>query len=835
LDTVIEEESNLATTTSKKTTTKGKTKTPTKTKKVVTKTTGTVVQMDLGKALNKNMGDYSFNINLFRAFADINDGLKPVARRIAYAMHEKKLSPGGAYKKVAAVVGDVIGKYHPHGDASIVDALVKMAQGFYMNNPIVDGHGNFGSISGDEASAMRYIECRMTKYCTDLLEDIEKNAVDWKDNYDGSEIEPVRLPVKFPNLLINGSYGIGQAYISSIPPHKFGDVSDMAVKIIKNPNITLDEVANAMQPDYPTGGIIINQADLVNAYKTGLGTIKVRAKITKNKDGHLVVSQIPFMTNVGGILDKIQTSVKEEKIDGIADVIDQTNAQKGVQILIKIKKGHDPSVIENQLYKFTPLQTSLNLNLIAVDGLNFKIYNILEMFQSWIEYRRTTLKRIFNFRISKIRRRMHIIDGLLIALANIDDVVKIIKGASDRQDAQQKLIKKYKFSDIQAEAITDMKLYQLTGLNIQKLKDELKTLKVELAELSEYFSKPQKLDNFIIKELEDGKKKYDKPRRTEVTNIADEGEEAIIANTNHTVFITKQGYVKKLSLNINTQGTGGKGRSVGNMKDGDYIISAFNANNKDNVLCFTNQGRLLLVKVYEFKDTNLNAFGYLLNTYIQLRKDESVVSTLVLENEQYKNEDAYLLFVTKNGLVKRSSISHYNNVPKSGLIALKLNDDDSLVGVQFADQEYEIVIATSRGLGTRFSTSEISLTLRMSLGMKGISVDDGDRAVAFTILDEDSKTHLLVANSGGTGKRIEFISFQAQGRTKKAKIVTKLNPNEELVQILKVNDDDEVTLVGSKKMIKIKADDVPVLIRSSSPKTIFKLDKGEKVLDAISE
>jgi len=698
--------------------------------------------------------------------------------------------------------------------------------------PCVNNDQNFGSISGDEASAMRYIECKMSKYAADFLEDIEKNAVDWKDNYDQSLQEPVTLPVKYPNLLINGAYGIGQGYITSIPPHNFNDIADMTIKIIQNPSITLDEVAKEMRPDYPTGGIVINESELPSLYKSGLGTIKVRAKVSQTKEGHLLVTEIPFMTTVGNIVDKIQDVIKEEKIEGIADIVDGTNQKKGINLLIKIKKGYDAQVIENQLYKYTPLQSSLNLNLICVEGLTFRVYNVLEIFTKWIEYRRTTLKRIFNFRISKIRRRMHIIDGLLIALANIDEVVKIIKSAKDKQDSQHKLIIKYKLSEIQAIAIVELQLYKLTGLSIQQLKNELAELKIELSDLSEYFSKPEKLDKFIIKELQEGKKKYGRDHRTIYTNINDEGEEAIIANTSHTIFITKEGYVKKLSLDIGAQGTGGKGRSIGKMKDGDYIISAFNANNKDNVLCFTNQGRVLLVKVYEFRDTNLGSYGFLLNTYIQLRSNERVVSTLVLENEQYKDENAYLLFVTKNGLIKRSSISHYTTIPKSGLIALKMNEDDDLIGVKFEDQDYEIAIATKKGFGTRFKSDEVTLTLRMSLGMKAITMSD-DEVVSFTVLDDPKKTHFLVVNSLGTGKRIEITSFQTQNRTSKAKIITKLGAGEKLVGIMKVADEDEITLVGSKKMIKVKAKDISVLIRSSSPKKIFNLDKGEKVLDAM--
>lgn len=818
-----------------KNTSKGKTTTKKKVRQTTATVNSIVIQQNVSVKMKKSMGDYGTNVNLARSFANVYDGLKPVARRILYAMHERKLSPGGAYKKVASVVGDVIGKYHPHGDASIVDALVKMAQNFYVNHPIVDGHGNFGSISGDAASAMRYIECKMTKYATDFVDDIEKNAVDWKDNFDQSELEPATLPVKFPNLIYNGSFGIGQGFISSIPPHNLGETTDTAIKIIKNPNITLDEVAKSMRPDYPTGGIVINESELENAYKTGLGNIRIRAKVTQTKEGHLLVTEIPYMTTIASIEDKIQEVVRDEKIDGISGIDNQSNGKNGVRVLIKIKKGHDPSVVENQLYKFTPLQTTLNCNLIAVEGLTYRVFNILELFTKWIEYRKTTLKRIFNFRISKIRRRMHVIDGLLIALADIDTVVKIIKAAASRDEAQKKLITKYKISDLQAEAITGLRLYQLTGLNIQQLKDELVNLKNELADYSEYFAKPAKMDKYIIRELEESKKKFGRERRTTFTDIADEGEEAIIANTNHTVFITKEGYVKKLSLELGAQGTGGKGRSVGKMKENDYIISAFNANNKDNVLCFTDQGRVLLVKVYEFKDTNLNSYGYLLNTYIQLRSNEKVVSTLVLENEQYKNEDAYLLFVTRKGLIKRSSLNLYNSIPKSGLIAMKMNDGDSLVGVQFAGTDYEIVIATEGGYGARYSTDEVTLTLRNSLGMKAIAMPEGDSIISFEILDDPEKTHLFVVNTDGTGKRVALSSFNPTSRTSKAKIVTKLAPKHNLVKILKVSDNDEITIIGDKKMIKLRSENVPVLIRSSSPKKVIDLGKGDKVVDAIIE
>lgn len=672
----------------------------------------------------------------------------------------------------------------------------------------------------------------MSKYCSENLDDIEKNAVDWKPNFDGTCKEPSLLPVKYPNLIINGSFGIGQAYISSVPPHNFNEVADMAIKIIKNPNTELSEVAKAMKPDYPTGGIIINDNELEKAYTTGIGNVRIRARINVTKSNDLEITEIPYMTTVGGILNKIQDVVKDGRIDGISDIIDQTNEKNGVKVLIKVKKGYDPKVVENQLYSFTPLQSTLNLNLIAVDGLTFKTFNILELFTKWIDFRKTTLKRIFNFKMAKIRKRIHIIDGLLVCLGDIDKVIQIIKSAKDKKDAQSKLITQYKLSEIQSEAIVDLQLYRLTGLSIQQLKDEKVNLTADLTDLSEYFTCPDKLNNYIINELEEGKAKFGTERKTESITVDTENMiEAAIPNTNHTIFITKEGFVKKLSLDVKAQANGGKGRSVGKLKDKDYVISAFSSNNKDNVLFFTNKGRLFTLKTYELKDTSMNSYGFLIDTYINLKPGEKVVTTLSLPDETYKNEDAFLIFVTEKGLIKRSLLSHYSSVNKSGLIALKLNEDDNLIGVKECEEEYDVVIASANGMGTRFNSNEVTLTLRPAGGMRGINLAEGDRVVAFEVLNTDS-THLLVVDSNGNGKRIELRSFQTQSRTNKAKIISKLKPNDHLVVIEQVNEGDEITIVSTLKMIKLEVSNVPVLIRSGSPKNIFKLNAKEKVLDA---
>ena len=794
-----------------------------------------ITKKSLDELVKTNIGNYSYNINLFRSFPSIEDGMKTVQRRVLYEMGEMKLTSGVPHKKVAAIVGQVLGHTHPHGDSSVADALVKMSQDFYMSYPLCDISGNNGSISGDPAAAMRYIEGRMSKIGTSCLEDIHKNAVNWKPNFDNSSLEPETLPVKYPMLLLNGSFGIGQAYISSIPSHNFADIVELMIKVINNPNITLDEIANNLIPDYPTGGVIINKSELVNAYKTGSGNVKLRAKINTNKNGDLVVTQIPYMTTVGAILDKIQEVCKDGRIDGISDIVDQTNEKNGVRIVIKIKRGYDANTVENQLYQLTPLQSTLQLNLIAVEGTTFRQYNILELFTKWLEYRKTTLKRIFNFNMSKIRKRIHIIDGLLICLADIDNVVALIKTAKDRKDTVSKLMKQYNLSEIQAEAIADLQLYRLSNMSIKALKDEKKQLNSDLNNYTEYFTDPNKLNNLIIEQLEEGKEKYGRERLTEAIDIDNEEEvEATIPDTNHTIFVTKEGFIKKLTLDMQTNTTNCQGRSIGKMKEKDVIVSAINVNNKDNLMLFTNMGRMFILKVYDLKDTNVNSFGILINTYINLKPNEKVVSALSLTNSIMKNEDAFLVFITKNGMVKRTLLNQYKNANKSGLIAINLGKEDSLVGVRECIEGTDIIIATNKGGYSRFSTEEVSLTNRTTVGVKATNLNEGDFIVDFEVVSND-KNYAFIIDTNGQGKRIDLSTLQQQSRTNSCKMITKLKNEATLVSLKLVNDNETITVVSTNNMVKVNAEDVPVLIRSASPKPVFKLAKGDSVVDCYTE
>lgn len=803
-----------------------------------------IINREITDLARENMGSYSFNINLFRAFPSVYDGLKPVSRRIIYSMHELGLTPRKERTKVANVVGNVLGNFHPHGDAAVADALVKMGQNFYMNLTLIDGKGNMGSQSGDLPAAMRYIECRMTQYCSTFLEDIEKNAVDWTPNYDNRLFEPITLPVKYPNLIINGSYGIGQAYISSIPSHNFKDVIELTKEIIKNPdNIDLDYIAKKLRPDYPTGGIIINNDELIEAYKTGVGTVKLRAKITHDKNNNLVVTEIPYLTTIGNILDKIQEVAKEEKIVGISDIIDSSNEKNGVSILIKIKKGYDSNIIENLLYKFTPLQSSLVFNLIAVDNVTnkFKIYNILELFQNWINYRRTTLKRIFNYSISKINNRLHIIEGLLIVLNDIDTAIEIIKNSKDKQESKENILKKYKLTEIQALAVIEMQLYKLSGLSRDELINEKAKLEKELKKLTKYFSDPKALDNYIINELDEGEKLFSKERKTKCTNIDDNNIEETIPDIDYTIFITKKGYIKKVNSNsIKSQNKGGMGRSIGKLKEGDYVTTSITANNRDNLFLFTNIGKIYKIKIYDIGDLNITSNGIIINSIIPvIRNDEFIVSALAVSNdklnEYYDNENICLLFVTKNGIIKKSSFYLYKNISKSGIIALKLNKDDTVINTAFIDKDnYDIIIGTKLGMGIRYSLNDISITSRTTIGVKAMQLNDKDEIVSFEVIKNDTdKENLFLISSRGNGKKINYKGIKALKRTQKPFILTKLKRGEYLVKMVLVNDEDEITIIANTKLIKVESSKIETLLRASELKNIIKLTRDEKVLDCI--
>lgn len=801
---------------------------------------------DCGELIEKNMGIFSYNINLARAFPDIRDGLKPVARKALYStFNDLKALSNQPYKKSTRLVGEGY-KYYVHGDASFYEALIKAGQSFYINTPLIDISGNEGSISGDGPAAMRYVEMRLTKYAEENLENIHEDSVNWKNNYDDTLLEPTVLPVKYPNLLINGSYGIGQGYLSSIPPHNFTEVCDLFIEYIRNPDkVDLDYLANHLIPDYPTGGIIINKDEVIKTYKTGDGKVKIRGEIIHYNDT-LILKSIPYMQNLGNIMDKLYDAIKEEKITGVSKVTNLTNKKNGVYVEFKIKKGVDPVVVENQLYKFTPIQDTLQMNLICTmpNGLEFKIVNIKEIFDEWLLFEKTTLKRIFNYRISKVRKRIHILEAIVKVLDanNIDILYNTIRQSTDTKNTKENVMKKFKFSELQAEYVIGLNLSRLCKMGVDDYLKELTDKQEKLKEYISFFEDSNTLNEYIINILEEGKKKYGKPRKTKFTNIDLENEiEATIPNTEHLLLITHEGFIKKVEGNKKivraNYKVGLTGLSVGKIKEGDYIIQALNANNKDNLLCFTNLGRMFNLKLYNIKDSALNSYGYLFSTYLKFDKDERVVTCISLSDDEFKSEEAFLLFGTKKGMIKRSALSLYRNCTTSGLNACRLNEGDAILNVEYCNVECDIIFATKNGFGNRYSSSEISSTLRNTSGVRinAEGIAESDELVSFTTMDESLKNKkLLVITNLGFAKKVNMMVFPKKSRKNKIRTLNSNKRGEYLSKILFIDDEDMITIVSNTNIVTISAKDIALKNITDVGKKTIKLSNSEFITDVIN-
>ena len=792
---------------------------------------------DAIKTVQYRMGVYGFNVDLERAFPQVRDGLKPVQRKIIYTGIDSGFLNSKPYKKSLRFIGDG-SKYYVHGNASFYSSMMTMSQDWYTKYPTIEVHGNNGAISGDSYAAERYTESKLSKYVEDLVSDLSPESIDWQENFDSTELEPTVLPVKYPNLLLNGTYGIGQGYVSSIPSHNFGDIVDRTIKLIKNPDISIDELVKDLVPDYPTGGIIINKKDLPNMYKTGQGTIRIRGKIITDEKGNLIIKSIPYMKNTGSILDSIQSAVKDGKINGISSIEDSTNENNGINIKVVIKKGYDSRTVESQLYKFTLVQDSTTFQLICVapDALHFKYYNFKEMLEEWVKFRKVTLIRKFNSDISRLNKKIHINEGLLIALdkKNIEKIISLMRTSSTYAEIKDRLISEYGMTDIQSEYISQLKLRQLSAMGVVEIKSLTEKLKQELEEIINLLKDPECLNDWIIKELEEGRKKYDSPRKTEskdvdLNNLIEE----TIENTKHVVFVTNEGFIKKIDASkIKVQNVNGQGINTGKVKDADYNISTFYADNLDEIFLFTNKGRMFSIKTYEVKDSNLTSYGILLETLIKLKEGEKVVKCFSAKKEEFTNSDAFLLFATKNGLIKKSKLSLYSSVPKSGFCAIDLNTDDEIVSVVSAKYDMDIIVATNLGSIIRYNTDTVSSTKRMTKGVKSIILDENEKVVSMDIFSEVNNDLVVVTNKGN-GKRINMKTLSSTDRTKKTKPLTKLVTNEKVVSSFFVSEKDEITIVGSKKIIKIPANQIEILMKSNPCKKIVNLGRAEKILFAI--
>ncbi|WP_285818980.1 DNA topoisomerase (ATP-hydrolyzing) subunit A [Helicobacter bilis] len=780
--------------------------------------------------------DYSMSVIVGRALPNARDGLKPVHRRILYAMkHNLGLTSNAKYKKCAKIVGEVMGNYHPHGDTAIYDALVRMAQDFSMRLELVDGQGNFGSIDGDKAAAMRYTEAKMTKVGESMLFDIEKDTVDFVPNYDGSEKEPAILPTRFPNLLVNGSNGIAVGMATSIPPHRLDEVVDALIYRINNPQSEIEDILPLIEgPDFPTGGIIHGRQGIIEAYKTGRGRIKIRAKVhvekTKTKD-IIVVDEIPYQVNKARLFEQIDTLAKDKVVEGIAEVRDESD-KDGMRLVIELKREAMSEIVLNHLYKSSAMETTFGIILLAIEGREPKIFTLLELLDIFISHRKTIVIRRIIFELEKARARVHILEGYRIALENIDEIVALIRASENPEKAQSELMSRFSLTEIQSKAILEMRLQRLTGLERDKIENEYRELVALIAELESILRSEDKINGVIKEELLEVQKQFSSPRRTLIEENYDAIDiEDLIPNEAVVVTMSHRGYVKRVLLKTyEKQHRGGKGKISGNTHDDDFIQSFFVANTHDTIMFITNRGQLYWLKVYRIPEAGRTAIGKAVVNLIGLQDGEKIMTTITTSDF---NEDKSLVFFTKNGIVKRTNLSEYKNIRNNGVRAINLDEDDELISANIIDSSVkELFIATKEGQCIRFAADSIRDIGRVARGVIGIKFKvENDSVIAATTIkgDEDK---LLSISELGIGKQTLAGSYSTINRGGKGVIAMKLtNKTGKLVSVLSVNDSnmDLMVLTTSGKMIRVPLESIREAGRNTSGVKIVSLGNKDKV------
>ena len=781
---------------------------------------------------------YAMSVIVSRALPDARDGLKPVHRRILYGMHQLGLRSAAKYRKSALIVGDVMGKYHPHGDSSIYEALVRMAQEFSMRYPLVDGQGNFGSIDGDGAAAMRYTESRMEKITDDILSDIDKDTVDFVANYDASRKEPAVLPSKIPNLLLNGTVGIAVGMATNIPPHNLHELINAINHLLDNPEATVEDLLKYVQgPDFPTGGIIYDKEAIKQAYLTGRGSIMIRAKaeieeMSASGRFHIRVSEIPYQVNKSLLIQKMAQLVNDKIIVGISDIRDESD-REGIRVIIEMKKDAYPQKILNQLYKHTDLQTSFGYNMIALaDGLQPRLMNLQELLAVFIEHRRVVIRRRVTFERDRAMERAHILEGLVIALDNIDDVVDTIRKSETKEIARERLMKKFKLSELQAVAILEMRLQTLAGLERQKIVDELKAVKAFIDECNEILGSKAKIDNVFRQELTDIKKSYGDDRRTAVVpNAAGEfSAKDTIPNAPMIVTLTRSGYVKRLSpLQFRAQHRGGKGLKGADVRDDDEVLSILHVMNHDDLLFFTNTGRLFQMPAYELPQAGRIARGQAIVNLLQLKPEERLTAILKADLSEAK----YLFMITDRGTVKRTEVTEFQNIRKSGLIAQKLPEGENLRWVVTTDGKNEILIVSQKGKAIRFKEDDVRPMGRSAAGVYGIRLADNDRVVEAGVIRDASKSKLMVVMENGLGKMSPVTEYRFQGRggsgVKAAQLTTKTGDIIGAVVLEEGAEGDLLCISKQGQTIRMGLKDIPSRGRATQGVIVMRLDPPDKV------
>lgn len=768
---------------------------------------------DLSGEMKQSFLDYAMSVIVSRALPDVRDGLKPVHRRILYGMQELGNTPDKAYKKSARIVGDVMGKYHPHGDSAIYDAMVRLAQDFSTRYELVDGHGNFGSVDGDGAAAMRYTEARLSKIAMEMLRDINKNTIDFQENYDGSETEPVILPARFPNLLVNGTSGIAVGMATNIPPHHLGETIAALKVLMDDPECTTVDLMEALPgPDFPTGATVIGKSGIRKAYETGKGSIIVRAKAEiESMPGdreRIVVTELPYMVNKARLVEKIAELARDKTIEGITALRDESDRQ-GMRIVINVRKDASASVILNNLYKQTQMQTSFGFNMLAiVDGVP-RTLSLKEILVEYLKHQQEVIRRRTQFDLDKAEARTHILEGLRIAIDNIDEIIKIIRGSQQTDQAKQELITRFELSNIQAQAILDMRLSRLTGLERDKIEAEYKELLVKITDLRDILAKPKRIDQIISEELDEISEKYSDERRTEllageIENIDDED---LIDEESVVIVMTKKGYIKRmLADDFRTQNRGGRGVQGIDTNTDDFMTTILNCSTHDTILFFTNTGRVYKIKAYEIPEFGRTAKGLPIVNVLNLSDEETVQAMINFEDTPTGEEQVF--FVTEKGIVKRTALAEFKNIRTNGIIAINLNEGDSLRQVMFTDGQQNIIIGTRQGYSVSFRETDIRSIGRNAAGVRGINLREGDQVVGAAVLEDDYD--VLVVTSKGYGKRTPAASYPLRNRGGKGiKTINLTEKNGELVSLLVVGEDDDMMLISSDGItIKFNVADV---------------------------
>ena len=794
-----------------------------------------ITDVNLTSQMKNSFLDYAMSVIVSRALPDVRDGLKPVQRRILYGMNELGVTPDKPYKKSARIVGDVMGKFHPHGDSSIYEGLVRMAQDFSYRYMLVDGHGNFGSVDGDGAAAMRYTEAKMSKIAVEMLRDINKNTVDFHDNYDGTEKEPDVLPARFPNLLVNGASGIAVGMATNIPTHNLGEVINGLHMLMNNPDITTEGLMKAIPgPDFPTGGVVMGKSGIRKAYETGRGTIIVRAKVDieeqKNGKQRIIVHEIPYMVNKAKLIERIAELARNKDIDGITDVNDETD-RDGMRIVIDVRRDASAEVILNNLYKMTLMQTTFNFNMLAIVNGAPKILSLKQILQYYLEHQESVVRRRTEFELKKAQNRAHIVAGLRIALDHIDEIINIIRNSQTSEVAKNELMNNYGLSDRQAQAILDMRLVRLTGLEREKIEDEYQKLMAAIADYKDILAHRERINQIIYDELMEIQKRFGDERRTElqvgdITNIADED---LIEEEDIIVALTHNGYIKRLPVDeFKSQHRGGRGvKGMGVHKD-DFIEQLISSSTHDMLLFFTNSGKVYSMKGYEVPEYGRAAQGIPIINLLGINNKEKISAVINVSHET-NDDDKYLFFTTKLGTVKRTAVTEFKNIRSNGLKALNLHENDELIDVEVISEDQPMIIGTHNGYALSFKSSVVRSMGRSAAGVRGIRLRDEDYVIGAAPLNSDSK--VLVISENGFGKQTPASEYPIKGRgglgVKTVNVTVKNGP---LVGLTTVNGDEDIMLVTNQGVIiRFGIESVSQTGRSAVGVHLIKMDNGARV------